>query len=441
MEPEQPTRPLWLDPSATTPAAASPTSDLPPVEDLDAEVPYGGDAGGPAAAPPPPPLPPSPPNPLPPDPAPAVAGGAGWLKPAIAGAVVGALVAAGVAGGIVAASDDDDGGRAAVAAVTRSSASLAGEKLDVAAVLDAVEQGVVAIHVSGSSQAPFGTGRAESAGSGMIIDDEGLVLTNAHVVNGANSIQVTLADGRDIAADLVGASSSDDVALIRLRDTSDLSPVELGNSDELQVGDSVVAVGNALNLGATPTVTTGIVSALNRTIEAEGESLENLIQTDAAINRGNSGGPLVDASGKVIGVNTAIAADGQNIGFALSINEVRAIVDSVRNGGGDQSIAFLGVRTASVADVSAAVLERLNIDLDEGAFVQAVEPGTAAQAAGLEAGDVITEVDGDAVTTAAALTEAIQEHEPKDRVRITYVRDGESTTVTVTLGSKAAPAG
>jgi putative serine protease PepD len=424
MEPEQPTRPMWLDPSATTPAEASPTSDVPPVEDLDAEVPYAED---PAGTSPSPPLPPSPPNPLPPDPTPAVAGGTGWLKPAIAGAVVGALVAAGVAGGIVAASDDD-GGRAPV--VTRSSASLAGEKLDVAAVLDAVEQGVVAIHTSGSSQGP-------AAGSGMIIDDEGLVLTNAHVVNGASSIEVTLADGRDIAADLVGASSSDDVALVRLRDTSNLSPVDLGNSDQLQVGDSVVAVGNALNLG----VTTGIVSALNRTIEAEGESLENLIQTDAAINRGNSGGPLVNASGKVIGVNTAIAADGQNIGFALSINEVRAIVDSVRNGGGDESVAFLGVRTASVADVSAAVLERLDIDLDKGAFVQSVEPGTAAQDAGLEAGDVITEVDGDAVETAAALTEAIQDHDPKDEVRITYVRDGESNTVTVTLGSKAAAAG
>jgi putative serine protease PepD len=428
MEPEQPTRPLWLDPSAATPAEEQPTTDLPPVEDLDAEVPYAEDPAGTS------PLPPSPPNPLPPDPTPAVAGGTGWLKPAIAGAVVGALVAAGVAGGIVAASDDDNGSSGSVAAVTRSSASLSGEKLDVAAVLDAVEQGVVAIHVSGSSQ---GT----AAGSGMIIDDEGLVLTNAHVVNGASSIEVTLADGRDIAADLVGASSSDDVALVRLRDTSNLSPVDLGNSDELQVGDSVVAVGNALNLGATPTVTTGIVSALNRTIEAEGESLENLIQTDAAINRGNSGGPLVSASGKVIGVNTAIAADGQNIGFALSINEVKAIVDSVRNGGGDQSVAFLGVRTASVADVSAAVLERLNIDLDEGAFVQSVEPGTAAQDAGLEAGDVITEVDGAAVKTAAGLTETIQDHDPKDEIRLTYVRDGESKTVTVTLGSKAAAAG
>jgi putative serine protease PepD len=431
MEPEQPTRPLWLDPSAATPAEESPTTDLPPVEDLDAEVPYAED---PAGTPPPPPMPPSPPNPLPPDPTPAVAGGTGWLKPAIAGAVVGALVAAGVAGGIVAASDDDNGSGSSVAAVTRSSSSLSGEKLDVAAVLDAVEQGVVAIHTSGSVEGP-------AAGSGMIIDDEGLVLTNAHVVRGASSIEVTLADGRDIAADLVGASSSDDVALVRLRETSNLSPVDLGNSDELQVGDSVVAVGNALNLGATPTVTTGIVSALNRTIEAEGESLENLIQTDAAINRGNSGGPLVNASGKVIGVNTAIAADGQNIGFALSINEVKAIVDSVRNGGGDQSVAFLGVRTASIADVSAAVLQRLNIDLDEGAFVQAVEPGTAAQDAGLEAGDVITEVDGAAVKTAAGLTEAIQGHDPQDKVRITYVRDGESTTVTVTLGSKAAASG
>jgi len=239
------------------------------------------------------------------------------------------------------------------------------------------------------------------------------------------------------AADLVGASSSDDVALIRLRETADLTPVELGDSDELQVGDSVVAVGNALNLGATPTVTTGIVSALNRAIDAESEHLENLIQTDAAINRGNSGGPLVNAEGKVIGVNTAIAADGQNIGFALAINEVKAIIESVRNGGGDRTTAFLGVRTLSVADVSAAVRDRLGIDLDEGAFVQAVEPGTAAADAGLEAGDVITKVDDTTVRTAASLTEAIQDRKPGDQVRITYVRDGDTRTANVTLGSKA----
>ena len=414
MEPEQPARPLWLDPPADPPVGSPPPPPTAPST----------------------PEPPSPPNPLPPDPTPASA--TGWLKPAIAGAVVGALVAAGVAGGIVAANDDDgSSSRSGIDAVARSSTRLSGDKLDVAAVLDAVDKGVVAIHTEGTRSNGLGSQLTESAGSGMIISEDGLVLTNAHVVAGANSIEVTLFDGRDIAADLVGASSSDDVALIRLRETADLTPVELGDSDELQVGDSVVAVGNALNLGATPTVTTGIVSALNRAIDAESEHLENLIQTDAAINRGNSGGPLVNAEGKVIGVNTAIAADGQNIGFALAINEVKAIIESVRNGGGDRTTAFLGVRTLSVADVSAAVRDRLGIDLDEGAFVQAVEPGTAAADAGLEAGDVITKVDDTTVRTAASLTEAIQDRKPGDQVRITYVRDGDTRTANVTLGSKA----
>jgi S1-C subfamily serine protease len=435
MEPEQPSRPIWLDPPAD-PAAVEPATEATPAGVATDETP----AATPPP-PPPPPAPPSPPNPLPPDPTPASAGATGWLKPAIAGAVVGALVAAGVAGGIVAANDHDGGStttRSVTAPVTRSSTQLAGEKLDVAAVLAAVDKGVVAIHVSGTSQ--FSSQQTESAGSGMIIDTDGLVLTNAHVVAGANSIKVTLSDGREVDADLVGASSSDDVALVRLRDTSNLTAVKLGNSDQLQVGDSVVAVGNALNLGATPTVTTGIVSALNRSIDAENEHLEHLIQTDAAINRGNSGGPLVNAEGEVIGVNTAIAADGQNIGFALAINEVKSIVSSVRNGGGDKTTAFLGVNTLSVSDVSAAVRDRLNIG-DKGAFVQAVEPGTAADSAGLQAGDVITKVDDATIDTASALTKAIQGHKPGDKVRVTYVRDGNTKTVTVTLGSKAASSG
>jgi putative serine protease PepD len=435
MEPEQPTRPLWLDPAGAEPTAAQPAAGDPTAAGPETtEVPL----EPPSSTSPPPP---SPPNPMPPDEAPAGSGSSGWLKPAIAGAVVGALVAAGVAGGIVAASDDDAPRTAA--SVVRSSTKLEGEKLDVAGVLAEVEKGVVAIHVEGTQQTPLGLRRGEAAGSGMIIDDEGLVLTNAHVVSGANTIEVTLFDGRDVAADLVGADSGNDVALIRLRETDDLTPVELGDSDELQVGDSVVAVGNALNLGATPTVTTGIVSALNRAIDADSVQLEDLIQTDAAINQGNSGGPLVNASGQVIGVNTAVATgqNAQNIGFALSINNVKTIVERVQSGGGDRATAFLGVSTASVAEVSEAVRERLDIERDSGAFVQEVVSGTAADDAGLEVGDVITKVDDDEVTTALDLIEAIQSHDPGDEVRITYERGGETRSTTVKLGSKAAANG
>ena len=419
MEPEQPTRPVWLDQPEVTP-----TEELP----------------APPPMPPAPPTPPSPPNPLPAE-ADVPAAATGWLKPAIAGAVVGALVAAGVAGGIVAATKDDNTStvRSASPVVTRQSAQLGGSKLDVASVLDAVEKGVVAINVQGTATNGFNSGTFDAAGSGMVIDSSGLVLTNAHVVSSANKITVTLYDGRNIDADLVGASSTDDVALIRLRDTSNLSPVKLGDSDKLQVGDSVVAVGNALNLGATPTVTTGIVSALNRSLDAENnEHLEKLIQTDAAINHGNSGGPLVDATGAVIGVNTAIASEGQNIGFALSINQVKTVIDSLRNGGGDKATAFLGVNSGNLSDVSQAVRDRLNIDGTSGAFVQQVVPGTAAERAGLEAGDVIVGVDNTTVKVATDLTRAILAHKPGDKVTIHYQRDGATHTTTATLGSRAA---
>src|SRR5439155_26902723 len=168
--------------------------------------------------------------------------------------------------GIVAATKDDNGSaaRAAAPVVTRASSGLGGDKLDVAEVLDAVEKGVVAINVQGTAISNFQTGTFEAAGSGMIIDNSGLVLTNAHVVAGANKITVTLYDGSNVSADLVGSSATSDVALIKLSNASNLNPVKLGDSSKLQVGDSVVAVGNALNLGATPTVTTGIVSALHR---------------------------------------------------------------------------------------------------------------------------------------------------------------------------------
>ncbi|MCU1486306.1 MAG: trypsin-like serine protease with C-terminal domain [Actinomycetia bacterium] len=413
----EPTRPLWLDPPTTPPLAESPAG--------------------------PPPPPPSPPNPfpassLPPQPpqAPKVRkAAAGWLKPAIAGGIVGAIVAAGVAGGIVAATDDGSTTTTVPAALTRSSSKLAGEHLDVAGVLQKVQHGVVSIDVKGTSN---GVQAFEAAGTGMIIDSAGLILTNSHVVEGANTIQVTLYDGTKLDADLVGRSSANDVALIQARSASGLEPVKFGSSSALQVGDDVVAVGNALNLGSTPTVTTGIVSALGRDISADnGESLTDLIQTDAAINHGNSGGPLVNASGEVIGINTAVAADGQNIGFAISIDAVQPLIEKLRNGGGDvKAGAFLGVRTSNLDDVVPQVKERLGITTDKGAFITSVVPGSGADGAGLQPGDVITEVDGRSVTTNTDVGGIIQSHKAGDRVEIRYQRDGETKTTQATLGSQ-----
>jgi S1-C subfamily serine protease len=385
----------------------------------------------------------SPPNPLPPPP-PEPPRGDGdrrgaWLKPALAGGVVGALIAAAVAGGIVAADDDGSAGRPA--ALTRASSRLAGEKLDIRDVLERVEPGVVSINTEVAQATGLGLRSIPAAGSGIVIDDD-LVLTNAHVVSGASRITVSRSDGTEMAADLVGSLPSEDVALVRVRDPKGLEPVTLGDSSALQVGDEVVAVGNALNLGATPTVTTGIVSALHRSIEAESESLDDLIQTDAAINPGNSGGPLVNAAGEVIGVNTAIAGRAQNIGFALSIDSVKPLLERLRSGGGEVTGgAFLGVSTSDLADVVDAAKERFGIDREDGAFVQQVVPGSAAEEAGLELGDVIFEVDGRSVDGAADVGRIIQDKDPGDRVQIRYERDGEARTATATLGSRGVPQG
>ena len=364
---------------------------------------------------------------IPPEPPPAERRRPDWWRPAFLGGVAGAVAGALVAGGIVIATDDDGGGRSSV---TRPTSVLEGEALDIRGVLDAVEPGVVSINVAGRISA--------GAGSGMVIDDDGHVLTNAHVVRGAQRITVSLADGREEAADLVASMPSRDVALLKLRDPGELQPVQLGESSALQVGDEVVAVGNALNLGETPSVTTGIVSALCRSISAEnGISLDNLIQTDAAINPGNSGGPLVNAFGEVIGVNTAIAGGAENIGFAIAIDAIEPLLEDLKAGQGEvQGGPFLGVSTADVAAVTPAVRERLGIEAEAGAFVQQVVPGSGADAAGLRAGDVIVELNGEEVDEAADIARIVQGLRRGQEVELTVEREGELETVTATIGSR-----
>jgi putative serine protease PepD len=222
------------------------------------------------------------------------------------------------------------------------------------------------------------------------------------------------------------------VALIKIRGASGLPPATLGKSGDLRVGDSVVAIGNALDLGATPTVTEGIVSALNRSIEAPGESISGLIQTDAAINPGNSGGPLVNASGDVVGMDTAVAGDAQNIGFALAIDNVKPVADQLRanpnKSGGTSSAqpttqrAVLGVSLQNDASGSGAVIGQI------------AQGGPAAKA-GLRAGDVVTAVDGKDISSSADLVAALQSHKPGDSVSITWSRQGAQHTAKVQLAA------
>jgi putative serine protease PepD len=348
------------------------------------------------------------------------------------GAVAGGLVAALVATGIGVALDDDASTSADQPVLTPVTTS--DGALDIQGILAKVQPSVVSIKTS----AETASGLFEGAGSGIILSADGIVLTNAHVIGSVGDITVVLNDGSEHPATLVGSSPDDDLAVIQMQDVDGLVPAELGSSDDLRVGDEVIAIGNALNLGGDATVTRGIVSAKDRDLQAQGESLEGLIQTDAAINPGNSGGPLVNAAGQVIAVNTAIVADAQNLGFSIAIDRARPIIEELRSGEGQVTPgqAFLGVSSSELSGLTDEVTARFAIEVDEGAFVAEVVAGSAADEAGLLPGDVIIEIDGDAVTEAVDVRDAILDKEPGDTVEITVVRAGEEMTLEAELGSR-----
>jgi putative serine protease PepD len=356
------------------------------------------------------------------------------LRAALAGGLVAAVVAGGVgfaAGRLGSDSTTVVGTRVVQAAPE----TLSGQALDLRTLLKKVTPSVVSIQLgqaSGDQIVPF------AAGSGVIISADGLVLTNAHVVDGADVIQVQLSDKRTIRADLVGTSPSHDIALVRLRDTTDLVPATLGSSDAMQVGDQVVAIGNALALGDTPTVTTGIVSAKGRTLEDGQTTLKNLIQTDAAINHGNSGGPLLNAAGQVVGINSAGIPDAENLGFAIEIDAIRPLIDELKTGK-DAEVkvrAFLGISSADATQLTPEEANQLGVKGKDGVVVVDVQPQSAASDAGLEAGDILKQVDGKDVTGPQTLRDAIQGHQPGSSISIEVDRDGQLRTLTPVLGSQ-----
>jgi putative serine protease PepD len=353
-------------------------------------------------------------------------GGSGLLL----GLVVGTAVSALVATGLVMALDDDS----APSRASGSTATIpAGTAMDVRDVLDHVEPSVVSIEVNGrDSGGLFG-----AAGSGVVISDDGLVLTNAHVIEGAQTITVIFTDGSRDDAEVVGSLSQDDIALVQVNGASGLTPAALGSSDAVLVGDEVLAIGNALDLGGEPSVTRGIVSAKDRSIHESGISLDNLIQTDAAINPGNSGGPLVNARGEVVGINTAIIPDAQNIGFSIAIDSIKPLIEDIKAGKGEikTEAAFLGVSSRSVTEVLPDVLDQFGVTAGSGAFIDEVVPGSGADDANLQEGDVIVEIDGEAVDTSDEVRAAVRSHEPGDRIEITIERNGERQVVRATLGS------
>jgi putative serine protease PepD len=344
----------------------------------------------------------------------------------LASALVGALVAAAVSAAVL--SSDDAGTRI----VARPPVTTPDGAMDIQTILEQVEESVVTIETSVSAQG----GVFEGAGTGVVLSADGLIMTNAHVISQSDGITVRTFDGAEYDAALVGSEPANDLAVIRVDGADDLVPAQLGSSEALLVGEPVIAIGNALNLGGQPSVTTGIVSAVNRTIDGPDIRLSDLIQTDAAINPGNSGGPLVDSSGAVVGINTAIIEDSQNIGFSIAIDSAKPIIEAIQQGNGEVTpdTPRLGVTTVPLDTVADEVRDQLAIEADDGAFVVEVMPGSGAEAAGVEQGDVILSVDGEDITSNERLGDIVREQEPGDSVEITIEREGEEQTLTAEIG-------
>jgi Do/DeqQ family serine protease len=277
----------------------------------------------------------------------------------------------------------------------------------------------------------------QGLGSGFIIDKKGIVLTNNHVVAGADEVKVLLADGRSFDAKVEGTDPATDVAVVRIaRPPGDLKPVVLGDSDKVRVGDYVLAIGSPLGLGQT--VTMGIVSALNRAIGIG--VYEDFIQTDAAINQGNSGGPLFNFDGAVIGVNSAILnpAMAMNVGFAIPINLARQIAEQLLGSGHRVARGYLGVGTA---DLSPELAQRLGINFQRGAIVNFVEPNSPAARSGLRPNDVIIELGGRPISGKGSLSLATASRRPGETVKVGVLRGGRRMDVDVKLAEKDAGGG
>lgn len=270
--------------------------------------------------------------------------------------------------------------------------------------------------------------KQRSLGSGFIISKDGFIVTNNHVVQKAEEIMVNLQDGSSYEAEIIGRDPETDLALIKIDPDNDLPVLKFANSEKAEIGDWVVAIGNPFGLDHT--VTAGIISAKGRVIGAG--PFDNFIQTDASINPGNSGGPLIDMDGDVVGINTAIVATGQGIGFAIPSNMAESIITQLKEKG-KVSRGWLGV---TIQDMDENTAKALGLDKAEGALIASVVPGEPADKAGLQQGDVIIEVGGQDIESAQDLLRTIAGYEPGEKVGITVWRKGDREDFTVELGTR-----
>jgi len=310
----------------------------------------------------------------------------------------------------------------AVAAKTAALDTTTNPQPSIKSVVKTVSPGVVLVSVLSQTQDTFGrVQQGQGIGTGSIVTADGYIITNNHVIENGTNIRVGLNDGRKFDAKLIGHDPNNDIAVIKI-EGQNLPTVKMGDSTQLEVGDWVVAIGNALGLKGGSSVTAGIVSALGRSIDEEnGVALTDLIQTDAAINPGNSGGPLVNLNGEIVGINTAVASsplDGgaaQSIGFAISINQVKPLIEGFIQGK-PVTRPYLGI---NLTNVNSAVALRYNLPLDTGILVTSVAANSPAAKAGWKAGDVIIKIDGSDIKDTSDLSKVLLNKKPGDTITVT----------------------
>jgi S1-C subfamily serine protease len=359
--------------------------------------------------------------------------------------------------GVVDASDDSSAPTVTPASLARPVSDSRGLTVNEIYERDAEGVAFIRAEVVQQAQSPLDLFPQEqqsvATGSGFLIDDEGHILTNAHVVDGARSVEVELGGGDSQEAEVIGTDPSTDIALLKVDNTQGIEPLELGDSSKVEVGDPVVAIGNPFALDRT--VTSGIVSALQRQIQApNGFSISNVIQTDAAINPGNSGGPLIDGSGRVIGINSQIESQSggnDGVGFAVPIETAQDVVEQLLNDG-EVRRAYLGITGGELTPEAARALE---LPVDQGVLVERVLSGGPADEAGIQGatgettiggqtyptgGDVITAVGGKEVTGMEEVISAVNEKKPGDEITLTVINADGQRDVTVKLGDRPANA-
>ena len=362
--------------------------------------------------------------------------GVALLVAAVSGA---ALLLASCGGGESTASPTAEATPAIVetpGAVATPTPRVDGEPLTTAAIVQLLRPSVVRVQTEGAQLDILGrVVPSRGVGTGVVMDEEGHIITNNHVVRLgdptgplAQRIVVTLADGSTARARVVGTDPPTDIAVIQI-DMPNLTPAHLGDVDSLQVGDDVVAIGHALGLAGGPTVTRGVVSAKGRSIQEDPYTISDAIQTDASINPGNSGGPLVNVFGEVVGINTAIIASAQNIGFSISIDFAKPVVEELI-AQGRIARGFLGV---NIVDITPDIAASFDLPVDHGVGITSVQPNGPADAAGLQANDIVIQIGDVETNNSGDLLQALTEYRGGDTVTVSFYRGDSVQETEVTL--------